>query len=426
MKFTGRLLLAFLLILTSISLNAQTISNFAVPSSSVPFLSLSGQPRNIGVGDITVVGFSNTFQNEMTNNPSLLAGYKDRVLLNFSYKPFFERVWLGGSNYENQFLKNIFLLNNHLQYNFKGKNSIASDVKLFKLGEITFTDQFGNFIGSYKPIEIALKLSYARLFDRPIRLGIGVGFVYSNLVDLPTLTAKAKGVIVDIGVDGFKTIVFSNGNHHYTFNYGIAIQNLGNKLKYNENSVYGDLPPSVLKLGVSNVFQIEPVNASDFFLRLMFGYQTSKLLVPTPSNRDDDQNGIPDYIENNWFKSVFGSFADADGGAKEEMKEFIHHIGGGFELYFAEVFYFYSQFGAFIEHETKGGRRTFNFNPGIGIANVELSYAYSKSLNNNPSPLVSSHNIGIAFIFTISEGKHVNNKSPNPLHNPVEELIEYK
>ena len=53
----------------------------------------------------------------------------------------------------------------------------------------------------------------------------------------------------------------------------------------------------------------------------------NKFLVPTPEHPSDprfnnsgDPN-IPDYQERSFFRGILGSFTDAPGGFKEEMKE---------------------------------------------------------------------------------------------------------
>src|SRR5690606_4962424 len=88
----------------------------------------------------------------------------------------------------------------------------------------------------------------------------------------------------------------------------------------------------------------------DKYNSMTFAVDLNKLMVPTPIARfimtengretnpecDLDGNGICDYLEKNIFDAMFGSFFDAQGGFREEMKEI--NFGVGVEYWYDKQF----------------------------------------------------------------------------------------
>jgi hypothetical protein len=115
----------------------------------------------------------------------------------------------------------------------------------------------------------------------------------------------------------------------------------------------------------------------------------NRLLVPTPldSNTDGNPNNFDYYIPpKSVVSGVLGSFSDAPGGAKEELKEFQFSLG-------AEYWYqnqFALRAGYFYENELKGDRKYITVGGGVRYNVFNLNFAYlvpsgaSGSINRNP------------------------------------------
>ncbi|MEZ5007287.1 MAG: PorV/PorQ family protein [Chitinophagales bacterium] len=371
---------------------AQDFSEHRVPFTAVSFLLTDVQPRTIGLSGINVVGITNTFSRSYTSNPSLSAGYDDGVRFSLNYNPYSIRE--GNPALDNyKISKEIFNLASHLQFNFKNKNAIGYDFRYFNYGEVIISNVFGDNIQTYKPKDFALKVFYSRLFKN-VRLGIASAYIRSDLFKDGFEKYLVNTVAFDIGFDGFTTKHFKGSSSSYTLNYGVSFQNLGPNFKYAETEPINSILPSILKVGLSNVFQIQPKESSKFLTRVYIGYQADKLLAPTPSSEDNDNNGIFDFLERKWAGQVFGSFADAPDGFKEEMKEINHHIGGGVELIFDNEVMFALNSGIFLENKYKGNRKNVSLSPVIGIKGFNIEYTYTFSLNET-GPLNSVHQFGI-------------------------------
>ncbi len=406
---------------------AQTSFNLRVPNSAVPFLLSNVEPRLTALGGINVVGISGTFSGDYTSNPSLYAGYENGIKIGAAYTPYSIRTYNG--DYE--ITKEIYLITHRLQSNFKDKNAIGYDFKYFNLGEIVIYDVFGP-VQVYNPKELAFKVFYSRLF-KGLRLGVAAAFIRSDLLEDFSQKYVVNTVAFDIGIDGFKTKYIKSSSSSYTFNYGISIQNLGPKLKYSDSQVVKDVLPTVFKGGMTHVFQIQPNNNSNVLTRIYIGYQGDKLLVPTPSIEDEDNNGIFDYEEKKWAGQVFGSLLDAPDGLREEIREIQHHVGGGVEIILFNKVMYSINVGYCFEHETKGARKYISVGPAIGIRGVNLEYAYNLNRSSLQSPLRSIHQFGLNFKVAFDRPRSEYNDWTNPSdkiglnmekYDPIDELLE--
>ncbi len=62
------------------------------------------------------------------------------------------------------------------------KQVIASSLIYSSLGDVPFTDEFGNLERTFKPNEFAIDLGYSRLFTENLSGGIAFRFIYSKRV----------------------------------------------------------------------------------------------------------------------------------------------------------------------------------------------------------------------------------------------------
>ena len=64
---------------------------------------------------------------------------------------------------------------------FDSKQVVSGSLLYSSLGDIPFTDDFGNLERNFKPNEFAVDLGYSRLFSEHFSGGIAFRFIYSNL-----------------------------------------------------------------------------------------------------------------------------------------------------------------------------------------------------------------------------------------------------
>lgn len=319
-------LLFTMLILWGESVFAQGIPPLgqqAIPiATAVPFLGINGDARSSGMGEISTVSNSPNQPFHFMINPSLLAKEGMGVGQYFSYTPWLRAI-----------VNDINLMNLGLKFSFK-KNTFAYNFRFFSLGNIQFTNINGENTGEFMPKEMVYQIRYARLLSQHFALGVGLKYIYSNLATGQTVNGiditPGRSVAGDIGFD-YRDEFKMNNQHSYLLNLGTDIQNLGSKITYT-SSDEKDFIPTTWNLGIMNSFKFKfsaDTSGRNSYFLINLGYQVHKLLVPTPSNIDADGNGIPDYREKSVMSALFTSFADAPGGAIEELQEFVHHIGWG-------------------------------------------------------------------------------------------------
>jgi hypothetical protein len=263
-------------------------------------------------------------------------------------------------------------------------DALSFSLRYFSLGDITFTDNDGNNMGSQKPNEFAIDLGYSRKLIDELSIAITPRFIYSNL----TAGQYVEGVETNAGLAGAADVSlfyqqdfgFKNNNKmNSTLRAGLNISNIGNKMSYSSGTMRRDFLPTNLKLGVSYTLQFDEYN------RLMAGVECNKLLVPTNPvyERDSLDRYVVDAAGNyvilagknpdvSVAQGIFQSFADAPAGAKEEFHEVSWSVGLEYcyrDLLFVRAGYFY-------EHPTKGNRQFITVGAGLHYSIFGLDVAY--------------------------------------------------
>jgi hypothetical protein len=206
-----------------------------------------------------------------------------------------------------------------------------------------------------------------------------IKYIYSNLsgnLTIPgstTTTKPGNAAAVDLGT--FYTTDARVSGMDAKISLGAVISNFGSKIAYTSNSK--DFIPTNFKLGGAFQLQI------DQYSKVVFAADANKLMVPTPGVQNTDGT----YIGNNpnnppgLFSGVFGSFSDAPGGAKEELREVI--LSGGIEYWYNDLLAIRG--GYFNENKYKGDRKYFTLGMGIRYQSFGIDFAYLVPVvQNNP------------------------------------------
>lgn len=363
-------------------------------TTSVPFLLISPDSRAGSMGECGVATSPDI--NSMHWNASKYSFMEKKMGVSASYSP-----WL------RQLVPDISLA--YLAgYGKLDKNSaIGGSLRYFSLGNITFTDIGGNTTGNFKPNEFAVDVAYTRKLGEKFSAGMALRYINSNLTGGVSVgnTATHAGQAVAVDVSGYYTdddIKLSGKKSVLSF--GFNLSNIGNKMSYTDNSApeSKNFLPMNMRLGSSLKLNADDYNSFTFTADI------NKLLVPTPPVYKRDSNGNI-LLDGNGEKEIesgkdpyrsvasgfFGSFADAPGGFKEELREII--LQTGVEYWYDNLFAVRA--GYFHEHKTKGGRQFFTMGLGVKYNVFGFDFAYLIPTVPRNNPLQNTLRFSLSFDF---------------------------
>jgi len=398
--------------------NAQTVTQITpnqndtrVITTGTAFMVIAADARAAGLGDQGVATSPDAFSQQWNVSKYAFGGSEQGFSM--TYTPYLRElvndIFLGGLTYYNK---------------LDDRSAVSASFRYFSLGEIEFRESADDQGIIQKPNELTVDVAYSLKLSDQFAMGVGLKYIRSDLkldgAEFAAASSKpASSFAVDLG--GYYE---SEEKAYDSFNGklrgGFAIQNIGPKIKYEENGNESFLP-TTLRLGGGYDF-ILPDGANKIGVTV----EVAKLLVPTPpvygtkiDYIDDGDNGTnispgngqydegidtlvdedSNYIIEgkdpnvNFTKGMFQSFGDAPGGFSEEMNEFTYSVGA--EYTYQDSFAF--RLGYFNEHETKGARKFFALGAGFkySVVNIDLSYLLSAS--KTPSPLENTLRFSLSF-----------------------------
>ncbi len=359
----------------------QVNSHLNTITTAVPFLIITPDSRAGGMGDAGVA--SSPDVNSIHWNPSKLAFVDKKMGIGVSYTP-----WLRA------LVPDINLAYLSFFYKTKKRGTIGASLRYFSLGDITFTDANGTIIGNFRPNEFAVDVAYGVKLAKNFSAGGAVRYVNSNLtggtfVD-GSATKAARTIAVDISALWRKEKIKLAGGKKATAAIGLNISNIGGKVSYSNRGGRGsnDFLPINMRLGGSLTFQMDEYNS------ISIEVDANKLLVPSPpiykhdividanGNQVDhgvkyDANGNPEILlgkdpNRGVTEGMLGSFNDAPGGGKEELREI--NYATGLEYWYNKLFAVRA--GFFYENPYKGNRQFFTLGAGVKYNVFGLDFAY--------------------------------------------------
>lgn len=382
---------AFSVFVTSFS-NAQTgwVKDGQVintVTTAMPFLRINSDARAGGMGDVGIATTPDI--NGAFLNPSNMAFVEKDFGVGISFTPWLKRL------VNDIYLTSLSGYGKIKDKGGKGEQAIGGSIRYFSLGNIDFTDENGGSLGSFRPNEFSLDAWYARKLAKTFSLGVGLRFAYSNLAG----GQSAGGNVIKPAIAGAGDINWTwrqnfkkdGAKMSHDVAVGMNISNIGNKVSYTSSTVK-DFIPTNLGIGFSYGLNIDAKNTWSF------AFDINKLMVPTPSTVDKDSNGVYDYREKSVIAGMFTSFADAPGGFKEEMQEFM--IGVGTEYMYNKQFG--ARFGYFYEPKTKGGRQYATAGVTVKYSIVGLNFSYLIPTSITPSPL--DNTLRFSVLFELNKG----------------------
>lgn len=369
-----------ILIITTFKTQAQD----RVITTGVPFLLIAADARSAGMADMGVATSADAYSQQY--NPAKYAFSLNGQGFSMSYTPYLvdiaNDISLGQVTYYNR---------------INDRSAFAGSLRYFGLGDIDLRQSFEDTPRTVSPNELAIDGSYALKLSEQFSMAIAGRYIRSNL-KIPDGTSDASAASTfAFDVAGFyqsEEEAYSDFNGRWRA--GFNLQNLGPKIKYDNDANNGNFIPSNLRLGAGFDFIFDEYN------KVAVTGEVTKLLVPTQqvSRSDDgmydgkDQNGdgvvddadyqiaVSDYRKMGWVSGVFKSFGDAPDGFSEELKEFTWALGAEYSYQDS----FSIRTGYFNESVEKGARKYLTLGAGFKyqIVKVDLSYLFSASKVKNP------------------------------------------
>ncbi|HQB48932.1 MAG TPA: PorV/PorQ family protein, partial [Bacteroidales bacterium] len=137
-------------------------------TTAVPFLLIAPDSRAGGMGDAGVATTPDA--SSMHWNPAKYAFIDSKAGFAATYSPWLRAI-----------VSDINLAYVAGFYKIDDRQTIASSLLFFSLGDITFTDIRGDFIGNYRPNELAIDATYSRKFSDKWSGAVAARYINSNL-----------------------------------------------------------------------------------------------------------------------------------------------------------------------------------------------------------------------------------------------------
>ncbi len=370
-----------------------------VITTAVPFLMIAPDARAGSMGDAGVSSEPDVYS--MHWNPAKYAYMATDMSVGLSYSPWLRNLVPDMNLAYLTFAKRIDPM-----------STFAASLRYFTLGDIQFTDEFGNDNGTYSPNEWAVDATYSRKLTDNLSGAVSGRFIYSDLTQGQFVqgaeTSAGWSVAADVAVYWRKDVNWFQ-DIKSNFAWGVNISNIGAKLGYNQSSIKKDFIPTNLRFGPTLTLEIDDYNT------IAFSLDINKLLVPTPPiyKRDSLGNPIPIPGTDNFeieagmsddvtvVKGMVQSFYDAPGGFNEEMREFSFAFGT--EYWYNKVFALRG--GFFYEDKTKGNRKFASLGAGLRYNVFGLDFSYLIPVNSKTSTGTNPLSNTLRFALTFDLGK---------------------
>jgi len=368
-----------------------------VITTGTAFMAIAADARAAGMADQGVATSPDAFSQQW--NVSKYAFGKAEQGFSLTYTPYLRElvndIFLGGLTYFNK---------------LDDRSAVSASFRYFSLGEIEFRKNASDPGVIQKPNELTVDVAYSLKLSDQFSMGVGLKYIRSDLKlqgsEFAAASAKpASSFAVDLG--GYyesKEKAYSSFNGKWRG--GFSLQNIGPKIKYEEDGNESFLP-TTLRLGGGFDFLLDGAN------KIGVTVEAAKLMVPTPPIYgtefiDNNSDGVLDagdtvlstdvVVEGkdpnvSFTSGMFQSFGDAPGGFSEEINEFTYSIGA--EYTYQDAFAF--RLGYFNEHETKGARKFFALGAGFKYTVVNIDVSYLLSASKIPSPLENTLRFSLSF-----------------------------
>ena len=366
----------FLLTAPLMPLAAQDKHPLNVIQTVVPFLTIAPDSRAGAIGDAGVATSPDLYS--MHWNPAKYAFIDGNGGFAMSYSP-----WLRALVPD----INLALLTGY--YRIDSKQVLAGSLMYSSLGEIQFTDDYGNYQSTHNPNEFSIDAAYSRLFSEHWSGGVALRFIYSNITGGQYVgsTETKAGTAFAADASAYYTTALKLGSKTGRISAGMNFSNIGSKMSYTSDED-PDFIPMNMRLGTTFTIDLDRYNT------LGISFDINKLLVPTPPVYEDGE--IVDGKDPNVSVpvAIFQSFYDAPNGFGEEMHEISESIG--IEYWYNQQFALRT--GYYNQADCKGNMKYFTAGAGFRLSVFSLDFSYLIPVTQN-NPLARTLRFSLGFEF---------------------------
>jgi hypothetical protein len=349
-----------------------------VITTGVPFILIAADPRAAGMADIGVTTSADAFSQQW--NPAKYAFAISKQGVGVTYTPYLSNL-----------VNDIFLGNITYYNRINERSAVGASFRYFSNGEIELRETADQEPLLVKPNELLFDVSYSLRLSERFAMAVAGRYIRSDLKLQTALEDATAANTFAVDIAGYyqsEEIAYSDFDGRWRL--GFNISNIGPKLKYDETGQENNLPTN-LALGGGFDFILDEYN------KVGVSAQVNKLLVPTPSdsNNDGTINREDDYYNESFVSGLFSSFGDAPDGFSEELKEFTWALGA--EYWYQDVFAFRA--GYFNESDEKGSRKFASLGAGFRYTAINIDISYLFSTSQVVSPLEGTLRFGLTFNF---------------------------
>lgn len=377
-RFNALTILVLIACISPSTLSAQTTTpELNAIQTVVPFLTIAPDSRAGSMGDVGAATVPDNYS--IFWNSAKLAFIDGNSGFALSYSP-----WL------RTLIPDINIAYVSFYKRIDARQVMAMSLIYSSLGDIPFTDDFGNIERTFKPNEFSLDGAYSRIFAENLSGGVAFRFIYSNLTGGAVVggTETKPGISFAADISAYYNNDTDLSGKRFDYAFGLNFSNIGSKMSYTD-SREPDFIPMNMRLGTSGSLHIDRYNKFTLALDL------NKLLVPTPPKYNEAREIIAGKDPNVAVPvAIFQSFVDAPDGFREELREITYSLG-------AEYLYndqFAIRGGYFHENASKGNRKYFTAGAGfrMNVFAIDVSYLMPVVQNH---PLARTLRFSLAFEF---------------------------
>ncbi|MCH1400887.1 MAG: type IX secretion system outer membrane channel protein PorV [Schleiferiaceae bacterium] len=361
---------------------AQSNLKYNVVTTAVPILLVSPDSRAGAMGDVGVA--STPDGNSSAWNPAKLAFLENKkASMAMSYTPWMSKL-----------VPDIDLAYVNYTKALSDRQGISASLRYFSLGEINFTNEQGNSMGTFNPYEFYLDVAYALKLSDHWSAGTALRWIYSDIAQGQVVqglqTKPGQSGAADLGFYYQSDYNNIKGGRRQAWSAGIALTNLGAKIAYSESG-NSDFLPTNLRIGGGYHLEIDQYNQMSVYLDL------NRLVVPTPPELGTNGEIVAGMDDNvTPLMGVFQSFNPAakPGGFDELLQENIYNFG----LEYKYDNFLFARTGYLHEHKLKGNRQyvTMGFGLQYNVFTIDMAYLIPASPTTR-SPLENTLRFSMAF-----------------------------
>jgi len=377
-----KLAILSLAILFTFQTKGQSNLKYNVVTTAVPILLVSPDSRAGAMGDVGVA--STPDGNSSAWNPAKLAFLENKkASMALSYTPWMSKL-----------VPDIDLAYVNYTKALSDRQGISASLRYFSLGEINFTNEQGNSMGTFNPYEFYFDVAYALKLSNHWSAGTALRWIYSDIAQGQVVqglqTKPGQSGAADLGFYYRGDYINIKGGRRQAWSAGIALTNLGAKIAYSESG-NSDFLPTNLRIGGGYHLEIDEYNQMSVYLDL------NRLVVPTPPELGTNGEIVAGMDDNvTPLIGVFQSFNPAakPGGFGELLQENIYNFG----LEYKYDNFLFARAGYLHEHKLKGNRQyvTMGFGLQYNVFTIDMAYLIPASPTTR-SPLENTLRFSMAF-----------------------------